>query len=156
MGIHGSITFYLPPGVKTLKIKNPPRPVPASSPIKKKAHEEKQAQHSEEGEPSTPASSYPFPDCENYRSLGGCVRVLHQRYSGNRGNIMRCKTCGRTFSERRGDISFKSRIPAEILAELVRCHERGESIRKAARTLDLNRGTVRRYYRLLDRREELS
>jgi hypothetical protein len=92
----------------------------------------------------------PFPDCPDFDAQGGCQPVLHQRYEGNRGDILRCKTCGRTYSSRRGGILFKSRLPEDLINDLIRCHERGESIRKAARKLSLNRGTVRRYYRLLD------
>jgi len=92
----------------------------------------------------------PFSDCDKYEDQGGCQTVLHQRYEGNRGDIMRCNTCGRTFSVRRGGISFRSRLSPEMLRELIECHGKGDSIRKTSKILNLNRGTVRRYFRLLE------
>ncbi len=92
----------------------------------------------------------PFQDCEEYQPQGGCQTVLHQRYEGNRGDILRCNTCGRTFSARRGGISFRSRLDPEMLNQLIDCHQRGDSIRKTSKILTLNRGTVRRYFRLLE------
>lgn len=97
-----------------------------------------------------PEATRPFEDCGKYEAQGGCQTVLHQRYEGNRGDIMRCNTCGRTFSARRGGINFRSRLSPEMLRQLIDCHERGDSIRKTSKDLDLNRGTVRRYYRLLE------
>lgn len=97
-----------------------------------------------------PEATRPFEDCEKYEAQGGCQTVLHQRYEGNRGDIMRCNTCGRTFSARRGGINFRSRLSPEMLRQLIDCHGRGDSIRKTSKELDLNRGTVRRYYRLLE------
>lgn len=92
----------------------------------------------------------PFQDCDKYEAQGGCQTVLHQRYEGNRGDILRCNTCGRTFSARRGGISFRSRLSPDRLRQLIDCHQKGDSIRKTAKILDLNRGTVRRYFRLLE------
>ncbi len=95
----------------------------------------------------------PFEDCCQYHSLGGCKIVLHQHYDGSRGDILRCKTCGRTFSSRRCGVSFKSRLPQQMVEALTNHYRRGDSIRETARELGLNRGTVRRYYRLLERME---
>ncbi len=95
----------------------------------------------------------PFEDCDQYRSLGGCKIVLHQHYEGSRGDILRCKTCGRTFSSRRCGVHFKSRLPQRIVESITTHFRRGDSIRQTARELELNRGTVRRYYRLLEQME---
>lgn len=92
----------------------------------------------------------PFEDCGQFRSLGGCKVVLHQHYEGSRGDILRCKTCGRTFSSRRCGVFFKSRLPQQMVESVTDHYRRGDSIRQTARELGLNRGTVRRYYRLLE------
>ena len=97
-----------------------------------------------------PESTKPFPDCDHYESCGGCQIVVHQRYGGNRGDILRCKTCGRTFSSRRGGILFKSRLEEELVGDLFDLFDKGFSIRQTARELNLNRGTVRRYFRLFE------
>ena len=92
----------------------------------------------------------PFEDCDTYEAQGGCQTVLHQRYDGNRGDILRCNTCGRTYSARRGGIGFRSRLSQAMLEQLIDSHQKGDSIRKTSKILTLNRGTVRRYFRLLD------
>ncbi len=92
----------------------------------------------------------PFEDCSQYHSLGGCRIVLHQHYEGSRGDILRCKTCGRTFSSRRCGVLFKSRLPQQLVESISTHYRQGDSIRQTARELGLNRGTVRRYYRLLE------
>lgn len=76
--------------------------------------------------------------------------VLHQHYDGSRGDILRCKTCGRTFSSRRCGVFFKSRLPHHLVETVGEFYRRGDSIRQTARQLGLNRGTVRRYFRLLE------
>lgn len=94
----------------------------------------------------------PFEDCCQYHAAGGCRIVLHQHYEGSRGDILRCKTCGRTFSSRRCGLLYKSRLPQELVEAITGHFQRGDSIRQTARELELNRGTVRRYYRLLEER----
>ncbi len=92
----------------------------------------------------------PFPDCAEFTHAGGCRVVVHQHYGGSRGDILRCKTCSRTFSSRRGGVFFKSRLPEEVVETLEDSYRRGESIRQTAKRLGLNRGTVRRYFSLMD------
>ena len=110
--------------------------------------------HGEPESPDSPNSEEhavkPFKDCDQYEDRGGCRTVLHQRYGGNRGDILRCTTCGRTFSTHRGKLTFRSRLSPEKLNRLMESHKNGESIRKTAKNLGLNRGTVRRYYRLME------
>lgn len=119
------------------------RPAPVSeSPVK----EEEEAPHF----PPLMDGIEPFEDCCQYHAAGGCQIVLHQHYEGSRGDILRCKTCGRTFSSRRCGVLFKSRLPQELVESIISHFRRGDSIRETARELELNRGTVRRYYRLLE------
>ncbi|MCG3197418.1 MAG: hypothetical protein HUU16_10910 [Candidatus Omnitrophica bacterium] len=92
----------------------------------------------------------PFPDCAEFAHAGGCKVVVHQHYGGSRGDILRCKTCSRTFSSRRCGVFFKSRLPEEVVETLQESFRRGESIRQTAKRLGLNRGTVRRYFSLMD------
>lgn len=92
----------------------------------------------------------PFEDCAQYHARGGCKIVLHQHYEGSRGDILRCKTCGRTFSSRRCGVLFKSRLPQQLVESISGHYRQGDSIRQTARELGLNRGTVRRYYRLME------
>ena len=40
------------------------------------------------------------------------------------------------------------------MEQLVTLYNQGESIRRVAKVLSLNRGTVRRYYRLLDEQRD--
>ena len=65
------------------------RPTPVSeSPVKE-----------EEAPPFPPLMDgiEPFEDCCQYHAAGGCQIVLHQHYEWSRGDILRCKTCGRNF-----------------------------------------------------------
>jgi len=149
MGIHSGLVFCLPAGARTRGMYRVKKHSAAPPPQEKALSEPPPP--SEEEEIATPFFEHtPFEDCEKYHSQGGCKPVLHQRYDGNRGDIFRCTTCGRTFSSRRGGILFKSRLSDEVVAELMDRHHKGESIRRTARALSLNRGTVRRYFRLLD------
>lgn len=153
MAIQGAVAFLLSPNTRVLRMR--PR-VPEKKPVLQPvAFRQVELAPAPTPEPENirlhaDPDELPFQDCPDFVAQGGCQPVLHQRYEGNRGDILRCKTCGRTYSSRRGGILFKSRLPEDLINDLIRCHERGESIRKAARKLSLNRGTVRRYYRLLD------
>ena len=153
MAIQGAVAFLLSPNARILRMR-PRVPQRKLQPQPVAFH---QAEPPTRGQPELESvgikndpEELPFSDCPDFEAQGGCQPVLHQRYEGNRGDILRCKTCGRTFSSRRGGILFKSRLPEAVIEDLTRCHQSGESIRKAARKLSLNRGTVRRYYRLLD------
>jgi transposase-like protein len=161
MGVHGAVTFFLPPGIKRLTIRDirPRKRKMVANRDLLNVKDSKEVtpalappQEPEESCQSAASSKTPFPDCADFSDRGGCQTVLHQRYEGNRGDILRCKTCGRTFSSRRGDITFKSRLADEVMDQLVEYYNRGESIRRVSKVLNLNRGTVRRYYRLLDER----
>jgi DNA invertase Pin-like site-specific DNA recombinase len=59
----------------------------------------------------------------------------------------------RTFSSRRCGLLFKSRLASEVVEAMRSFYRRGESIRLTAKHLGLNRGTVRRYFRLLARED---
>lgn len=103
--------------------------------------------------PPLAENAFPFEDCPAFTERGGCQIVLHQHYEGSRGDILRCKTCNRTFSSRRNGVLFKSRLPQDMVEKIAGMFGDGMSIRQAAKELNLNRGTVRRYYRLLGKEE---
>jgi LacI family transcriptional regulator len=63
--------------------------------------------------------------------------------------MLRCKTCRRRFSERKGSKLFGSQLSDETVALVFRHLKEGRGIRETARLLDINRNTVVRYRRLL-------
>ena len=139
-----SVVRPAPTSRREVKFQEPYKPAMPSAPNLDAPFEASDATVAEKQE------TKPFQDCDKFEAQGGCQTVLHQRYEGNRGDILRCNTCGRTFSARRGGISFRSRLSPEMLQQLIDCHRQGDSIRKTSKILSLNRGTVRRYFRLLE------
>lgn len=92
----------------------------------------------------------PFADCPSHQTTDESQIVVHQQYSGQRGDILKCQSCGRTFANTRGSILFKSHLPKQAIARLQELFRSGTSIRQASQQLSISRITVRRYYRLFE------
>ncbi len=98
-------------------------------------------------------SDYSCPNkrCRDYGVKGkGNIR-LERKYGRNNVVLLRCRACRKTFSENRGTLFFKLRLPYEklyqVLTSLVRCG----SIRGTADTVGVNKNTVERIVKLAGR-----
>lgn len=84
----------------------------------------------------------PLEDCPDRGKRGrGNLRV-HDTYGSGKWARLKCKTCGRTFSERRGTPLFRIHIPEEKLVQILTLVSRGASIRTTAEAVGVDKDTV--------------
>jgi transposase-like protein len=91
-------------------------------------------------------SNYSCPNeaCADYGAkVGGNIR-LERRYGTNDVELLRCRTCKKTFSENRGTPFFRLRLPHDKLYEMLTSLARGGGIRGTADVVSVNRNTVER------------
>ncbi len=76
----------------------------------------------------------PFEDCKDHERSGKGNIVFIRKYGeGNTQNLFKCKTCGRTFSERRGTPLFNCKLSEEKVYQIVKCITEGNGVRATAR-----------------------
>ena len=87
--------------------------------------------------------------CSDYGKRGG--NNLHVRgHLGNQGQyrILRCRTCGSRFSERKGTPFYRSHLPEEKAISILEHLNEGCGVRQTGRLVKVHRDTVMRYGRL--------
>lgn len=90
----------------------------------------------------------PHPDCPDRGLRGkGNIRPKEQ-YGQNETWLLWCRTCHRTFSERRDTPLFGSKLPEEKFVAVLRHLCDGGGIRETARTVGVARRTVERMVQL--------
>ncbi|MFC1805587.1 helix-turn-helix domain-containing protein [Planctomycetota bacterium] len=93
--------------------------------------------------------------CPNERCLDfgkpnkGNIRPAGWSGTGRRIRMLRCRTCGRAFSERAWTPFHGSRLSDEKDMEVLNLYAQGHGIREIARVADVSRTTVRRKVRTL-------
>ena len=92
----------------------------------------------------------PYKECRDFgkRSLGN----IYQHHWTNRKKTirrLRCRSCQREFSERKGTPLYQTRIPVEKAVAIARHLAEGNGIRKTSRLLGVPQNTVLRMNRLL-------
>lgn len=90
--------------------------------------------------------------CEDYGKKG--LDNLYQHGWTDRAEtirILRCRTCQREFSERKGTVWYKSQLPREKALSLARHLAEGDGIRKTGRRIvhALSRRAIPGYYILV-------
>lgn len=88
--------------------------------------------------------------CEDYGKKG--LDNLYQHGWTNRAKTirnLRCRTCQREFSERKGTVWYWSQIPREKALSLARHLAEGDGIRKTGRLVGATQETVIRWDRRL-------
>jgi len=99
-----------------------------------------------EGEkPNLEKYSCPNPKCPDFGVFGGGNLVLHAPYGTQRTYLLRCKTCGRTFSVLRGTPFFKLRTPKDTVIKAFWQISEGYSFRKTARDLGVSEDSITRW-----------
>ena len=88
----------------------------------------------------------PYQDCPNYGKVGPENQIIGAgRYGKNQTQLLRCKVCGRTFSERRGTPLFNLKADEETFYRTIACLVEGIGIRATARIMGLDKDTVCRW-----------
>jgi LacI family transcriptional regulator len=77
-------------------------------------------------------------------NLGVCGRI------GKEGQwrLLRCRTCKARFSERKGTVFFRSRMPPQKVTSILGHVQEGVGMRKTGRLVGVKEDTVIRYARL--------
>ena len=87
--------------------------------------------------------------CPDYGVRGGPNLVVHGRYGPSKlDRLLRCRTCGTRFSERKGTPLYGSHLPEEKAVSLLEHLNEGCGVRQTGRLVGVNRNTVMRYGRL--------
>ncbi|CEG14044.1 hypothetical protein MSIBF_A960002 [groundwater metagenome] len=90
--------------------------------------------------------SCPHEECEDYGENGKGNIVFVRKYgAGETQNLFKCKTCGKTFSDRKGTPLFGFILNEEKILDIIMCLVEGNGIRKTARIKRVDKDTVTSY-----------
>src|ERR671933_377787 len=93
-------------------------------------------------------------ECQRFRLTGEGHLTVRKVYGHDRIRLLRCRTCGEEFSERRGTALFNTKI-TEAQAEAVMDHlGAGCGMRATARLVHISTDTVARLLRMAGRHAE--
>jgi transposase-like protein len=93
-------------------------------------------------------------ECHLFQCAGAGNLVIRKVYGHDRMRLLRCRTCGEEFSERRGTALFNTTL-SEAKAEDVISHlGEGCSVRATARLVKVAKETVARLLRVAGRHAE--
>jgi len=88
------------------------------------------------------------PDCPDVGKRGQGNLTVTSRYGpGKSRRMLRCSTCKKRFSERKGTPLFDSRLPPERVVAILSHVAEGNGTRKTARLTGSHQDTVTRYIR---------
>ena len=94
------------------------------------------------------------PECQQFRQAGQGNLVLRKVYGRDGIRLLRCRTCGEEFSERRGSALFNSKLPEAKAADVINHLGEGCSVRSTARLVQVCKETVARLLRVAGRHAE--
>ena len=83
----------------------------------------------------------PNKECSDYGKTGGNI-VLKERYGKNRTALLRCKICGKSFSENRGTPFFGLHTSKETFLRAMAMLVKKGSIRGTARVMGVDKDTI--------------
>jgi len=85
----------------------------------------------------------PYENCKNYHKIGKDNIVFIRKYGEDEHmNLFQCKTCNRTFSERKGTPLFGIKLPEEKFYQVIRCLVEGNGTRATGRIVGCTKDTV--------------
>jgi transposase-like protein len=74
---------------------------------------------------------------------------VHDRFGKHRRyRLLCCQTCQQTFSEHKGTVFFRAKLPHETIVAILRHLQEGCGVRATARLVGVHRDTVVRLARL--------
>ena len=89
--------------------------------------------------------------CQQFRQRRCGNLVIRKVYGHDRMRVLRCRTCGEAFSERRGTALFNTKLGEEKAAEVIKHLAEGCSVRATARLVQVSKATVARLLRMAGR-----
>lgn len=84
-------------------------------------------------------------NCPDYEVSDKENITITQIYGKNKTKYLRCKTCGKRFSETHNTPIFGLRKNHDTVEKTIKCLAEGNSIRASARIMDLSKNTVCRW-----------
>ena len=94
------------------------------------------------------------PECHLFRQAGQGNLVIRKVYGRDGIRLLRCRTCGEEFSERRGSALFNTKLPEAIAEDVINHLGEGCSVRATARLVQVCKETVARLLRVAGRHAE--
>ena len=94
------------------------------------------------------------PECHLFRSPGKSHLIVRKVYGPDRIRLLRCRTCGAEFSERRGTALFNTKVPEATAEDVINHLAEGCSVRATARLVKVAKDTVARLLRGAGRHAE--
>jgi transposase-like protein len=91
------------------------------------------------------------PECQCFRHPGEAHLTVRKVYGPDRIRLLRCRTCGEAFSERRGSALFNTKLPAATAENVISHLDEGCSVRATARLVKVAKETVARLLRVTGR-----
>lgn len=88
------------------------------------------------------------PECPDYGKRNAENLTVCAHYGKNRTRLLYCRTCKERFSERKGTLLFRSRLPLEKQISILEHIVEGCGVRKTERLTGVNQNTVMRYGKL--------
>lgn len=93
-------------------------------------------------------------ECQRFRLTGEGNLTVRKVYGHNRIRLLRCRTCGEEFSERRGTALFNTKITEEKAEAIIDHLGEGCGMRATARLVHISKDTVARLLRMAGRHAE--
>ena len=93
-------------------------------------------------------------ECHLFQRAGAGNLVIRKVYGYDRMRLLRCRTCGEEFSERRGTALFNTKLPEAKAEEVISHLGEGCSVRATARLVKVATETVARLWRVAGRHAE--
>src|SRR5262252_4456351 len=94
------------------------------------------------------------PECHLFRRPGEANLTVRKIYGHDRIRLLRCRTCGEAFSERRGTALFNTKLPETKAEDVINHLGEGCSVRATARLVKVCQETVARLLRVSGRHAE--
>ena len=88
------------------------------------------------------------PEWHQFRCTGAGNLVIRKVYGHDRIRLLRCRTCGEEFSERRGTALFNTKISEDRAASVIDHLDEGCGVRSTARLVQVSKATVARLLRM--------
>lgn len=93
-------------------------------------------------------------ECPLFRQIGQGNLVIRKVYGHDTIRLLRCRTCGEEFSERRGTALFNTKVPEAKAVEVIDHLTDGCGVRSTARLTQVCKATVARLLRVSGRHAE--